>query len=85
MSLRALKIRDLQTDLPGGQPLSLPEFLGSLTPSGDSQEVPLNRRQIWRVAGRESGSPDLLESPWTSPGLPRTSPEVPRRLPLCGV
>ena len=33
-------------------------------------------RQIWRVAGRESGSPELLESPWTSPEVPRTSPEV---------
>ena len=29
----------------------------------------LNWRQIWRVAGRESGSPELL-------GSPRTSPEV---------
>ena len=33
-------------------------------------------REIWRVAGRESGSPELLESPRTSPGVPRTSPEV---------
>ena len=33
-------------------------------------------RQIWRVAGRESGSPELLGSPWTSPEVPRTSPEV---------
>ena len=31
---------------------------------------------IWRVAGRESGSPELLESPRTSPEVPRTSPEV---------
>ena len=34
------------------------------------------RRQIWRVAGRESGSPELLGSPRTSPEVPRTSPEV---------
>ena len=33
-------------------------------------------RQTWRVAGRESGSPELLESPRTSPEVPRTSPEV---------
>ena len=33
-------------------------------------------RQIWRVAGRESGSPELLGSPRTSPEVPRTSPEV---------
>ena len=33
-------------------------------------------RQIWRVTGRESGSPELLESPRTSPEVPRTSPEV---------
>ena len=33
-------------------------------------------RQIWRVAGRESGSPELLGSPQTSPEVPRTSPEV---------
>ena len=31
------------------------------------------RRQVWRVAGRESGSPELLESPRTSPEVPRTS------------
>ena len=37
--------------------------------------------QIWRVAGRESGSPELLGSPRTSPEVPRTSPEVFRRLP----
>ena len=36
----------------------------------------LNWRQIWRVAGRESGSPELLGSPRTSPEVPRTSPEV---------
>ena len=30
-------------------------------------------RQIWRVAGRESGSPELLEVP----GLPRKFPELP--------
>ena len=40
-----------------------------------------NWRQIWRVAGRESGSPELLGSPRTSPEVPRTSPEVFRRLP----
>ena len=39
------------------------------------------RRQIWRVAGRESGSPELLGSPRTSPEVPRTSPAVFRRLP----
>ena len=33
-------------------------------------------RQIWRVTGRESGSPELLESPRTSPEVSRTSPEV---------
>ena len=33
-------------------------------------------RQICRVAGRESGSPELLGSPRTSPEVPRTSPEV---------
>ena len=33
-------------------------------------------RQSWRVAGRESGSPELLGSPRTSPEVPRTSPEV---------
>ena len=38
-------------------------------------------RQIWRVPGRESGSPELLGSPPTSPEVPRTSPEVFRRLP----
>ena len=38
-------------------------------------------RQTWRVDGRESGSPELLESPRTSPEVPRTSPEFPRRLP----
>ena len=31
-------------------------------------------QQIWRVAGRESGSPELLQSPRTSPQVPRTSP-----------
>ena len=31
-------------------------------------------RQVWRVAGRESGSPELLESPRTSPG---SSPNFP--------
>ena len=33
-------------------------------------------RQIWRAACRESGSPELLGSPRTSPEVPRTSPEV---------
>ena len=33
-------------------------------------------RHIWRVAGRESASRELLESSWTSPEVPRTSPEV---------
>ena len=40
-----------------------------------------NWKQIWRVAGRESGTPELLGSPRTSPEVPRTSPEVFRRLP----
>ena len=44
-------------------------------------ELLLPWRQIWRVAGRESGSPELLGSPPTSPEVPRTSPEVFRRLP----
>ena len=47
-------------------------------------EVPTNAlfwRQIWRVAERESDSPELLESPRTSPEVPQTSPEVFRRLP----
>ena len=44
-------------------------------------KIYLDWRQIWRVAGRESGSPELLESPRTSPEVPRTSPEVFRRLP----
>ena len=35
-----------------------------------------NWRQIWRVAGRESGTPELLGSPQNSPEVPRTSPEV---------
>ena len=35
----------------------------------------LTWRQIWRVAGRESGSPELLGSP----GLPRKFPELPRK------
>ena len=35
-----------------------------------------NWRQIWRVAGRESGSPELLGSPRASPQVPRTSPEL---------
>ena len=37
--------------------------------------------QIWRVAGRESGYPELLGSPQTSPEVPQTSPEVFRRIP----
>ena len=36
----------------------------------------LDWRQIWRVTGRESGSPELLGSSRTSPEVPRTSPEV---------
>ena len=35
-----------------------------------------NWRQIWRVAGRESGSRELLGSPPTSPG---SSPKLPRK------
>ena len=35
---------------------------------------PIAWRQIWRVAGRESGSPELLGSPRTSPG---SSPNFP--------
>ena len=38
--------------------------------------TPSTWRQIWRVAGGESGSPELLGSPRTSPEVPRTSPEV---------
>ena len=49
-----------------------------LTPSGDPHRT---WRQIWRVAGRESGYPELLGSPRTSPEVPQTSPEVFRRLP----
>ena len=45
-------------------------------------------RQIWRVAGRESGSPELLGSPRTSPEVPQTSLEVflrlPRKFSHCG-
>ena len=36
----------------------------------------INWRQIWRVAGRESGNPELLGSPQTSPEVPPTCPEV---------
>ena len=35
-----------------------------------------NWRNIWRVAGKESGCPELLGRPRTSPEVPRTSPEV---------
>ena len=60
----------------------------------DWTECPLDKgdiswRQIWRVAGKESGSPELLGSPRTSPRFPEllqkfpaTSPEV---LSLCNV
>ena len=45
-------------------------------------------RQIWRVAWSESGSPELLGSPRTSPEVPRTSPEffgdLPRKFSHCG-
>ena len=45
-------------------------------------------RQIWRVVGRESGYPELLASPRTSPEVPQTSPEVfwrlPRKFSHCG-
>ena len=45
--------------------------------SGDPvQCMPVTWRQIWRVAGRESGSPELLGSPPTSPEVSRTPPEV---------
>ena len=44
-------------------------FLG--VPSGT-----IYSRQIWRVTGRESGSPELPRKSWTSPEVPRTSPEV---------
>ena len=44
-------------------------------------EIPLFVwRQIWRVAGRESGSPELLGSPRTSPEASQTSLEVFRQL-----
>ena len=35
----------------------------------------LTWRQIWRVASRDSGSPELLGSSRTSPEVPQTSPE----------
>ena len=48
----------------------------------------LDWTQIWRVAGRESGYPELLGSPRTSPEVPQTSPEVfrplPRKFSHCG-
>ena len=44
-------------------------------------DVPGIWKQIWRVAWRESCSPELLESPRTSPEVPQTSLEVFRRLP----
>ena len=40
-------------------------------------EVGPGRRHLWRVAGRQSGSPELLESPWASPEVP----ELPRKFP----
>ena len=47
-------------------------------PKHDSQKKGFHWswRQIWRVTGRESGFPELLGSPRTSPEVPRTSPEV---------
>ena len=46
-----------------------------------SQKRAILGEKFWRVAGRESGSPELLESPRTSPEVPPTSLEVFRRLP----
>ena len=54
--------------------------LFALTPFETADRRPVCP-QIWRVAGRESGSPELLGSPRTSPEVPRSSPEVIRRLP----
>ena len=53
--------------------LSMPLFAD---PVQDSRPLQFFWRQIWRVAGRESGSPELLGSPRTSPEVPRTSPKV---------
>ena len=39
------------------------------------------RRQIRRVAGRESGSPELLENPRTSPEVP----ELPQKFSQCRI
>ena len=48
----------------------------SVTERETNNTLPSVWRQIWRVAGGESGSPELLGSPRTSPEVPRTSPEV---------
>ena len=53
---------------------SVTKFL--LVKFGSTAWLHLAWRQIWRVTGRESGSPELLESPRTSPEVSRTSPEV---------
>ena len=51
------------------------------TPSNNVVTHGIYWRQIWRVAGRESGNPELLGSPRTSPEVPQTSPEVPQTSP----
>ena len=55
-------------------PIYCGEFWRSRLKSSSEIEVFKRWRQIWRVAGRGSGSRELL-------GSPRTSPEVFRRLP----
>ena len=55
-----------------------------LARSGLHQNYVMNPKLLeknWRVAGMESGHPELLGSPRTSPEVPQTSPEVFRRLP----
>ena len=63
-----------------GDSIAILRDTGSLRPSA-KVGLKASWRQIWRVAGRESGSPELLGSPRTSPEVPRTTPEVFRRLP----
>ena len=47
--------------------------------SANLSDININKG-IWRVAGRESGCPKLLGSPWTPP-VRGTPPEAFRRLP----
>ena len=44
------------------------------TKTGGLMMAPNSWRQFWRVAGRESGSPELLESPRTSQNFPGDFP-----------